>query len=66
MCYPYCHCNGRGYPYLMKKTIIMKWIAGSQHEVTRFTCPVCGRSEIMVDSHGSAVSASRMAELEAS
>jgi len=55
-----CGCDSSGKMAIMKAEIVQKWIAGVQHEVVRFICPMCGKREISVNTHGVAITQSEM------
>ena len=40
----------------MEETIVQKWIPGTQHEVKKYVCPMCGTIKGDVNTHGVAIS----------
>ena len=55
-----CGCDSSGRMAIMKGEIVQQWIPGIQHEVMRFICPMCGKREISVHTHGVAISQADM------
>ena len=61
----YCTCDNRGYRIEMIKSVIRKWVSGTQQDVARYTCPACGAAETVVDTHGTGITQAEMTALDA-
>ena len=56
MSYKLCNaCEHSGVVHQMKEEYLQTWIAGTQPDVIKYTCPFCGKVEGKIDTHGDSI-----------